>query len=46
VGSIFKVMRGFNVEFEGLNDKIRLIDEEVEKMEKDFSYLLNPTQLP
>lgn len=39
-------MRGFNIEFEKLNDKIKLIDDEVEKMEKDFSYLLNPTLLP
>ena len=39
-------MRNFNKEFDSLNDKIKSIDEEVDKMEKDFSYLLNPVQLP
>lgn len=34
------------MEFDQLNEKIKSIDDDVEKMEKDFSYLLNPTQLP
>ncbi|KAM3136644.1 hypothetical protein pb186bvf_011280 [Paramecium bursaria] len=43
---IFKNMRGYNKEFEGLVEKIKSSEEEVDKMEKDFSYLLNPVQLP
>lgn len=39
-------MRGFNKEFELYNDRLKSYDEEVEKMEKDFSYLLNPVHLP
>ena len=35
-------MRGYNKEFEALVDKIKSSEEEVDKMEKDFSYLLNP----
>ena len=28
------------------NEKIKHLTEEMDKIEKDFSYLLNPSQLP
>ncbi|CAD8109085.1 unnamed protein product [Paramecium primaurelia] len=43
---VFQNLRALDKEFEQHNEKIRQYDEEVEKMEKDFSYLLNPVLLP
>ena len=36
----------FITELKAYNDRVKKLDEEIEKMDKNFSYLMNPSLLP